>query len=178
VLKTQTLCTPVLVGATGAPQIELREWRPGDEVLLAEAGGRLSSASLYSRFLAGVPALPPAYLRMVTTAPRWRRDAQVALCGGQLIGWAEFARVGPECTEADLAVVVVDAWQRCGVGTALVSSLVSRCRGAGVSVLSADVAPYNRAARAALRSWFERRSAPGSITVTLTDGLLRYVMRL
>jgi GNAT superfamily N-acetyltransferase len=158
------------------PAIELRAWRSGDEKLLAQAATGLSPASLYARFLAGVPGLPASYLRMVATAPRWRWDAQIALRDGRLIGWAEFARLSPECTEADLGVAVLDAWQRRGVGTALVSSLVARCRAAGVTDLCAHVAPSNVAARAALRSWFAAR--PGAMTVTLEDGLLRYAMPL
>jgi GNAT superfamily N-acetyltransferase len=156
--------------------IELRDWRAGDEVLLAKAGPRFSPASLSARFLVGVPALPVAYLRLVATAPRWRWDAQVAVRHGQMIGWAEFGRTRPECAEADLAVAVVDAWQRRGVGTALVTALLPRCRAAGVTVLTAYTAPTNVAARAALRSWFA--AWPGDLTVTLEDGLLRYAILL
>ena len=152
--------------------VRLRAWRPGDEVLLAKAGTRLSPASLYTRFLAGVPSLPAAYLRLVASAPRWRWDAQVAVHDGCMIGWAEFARMSPDCTELDLAVAVVDEWQRRGVGTALVSALLPRCRAAGATVVSAQVAPSNVAARAALKSWF--RAWSGTMTVTLEDGLLRF----
>jgi GNAT superfamily N-acetyltransferase len=169
-METQTLRDVV------SPFARLREWRPGDESLLAQAGAELSPASLYARFLAGVPTLPAAYLRLVATAPRWRWDAQVAMRDGRMIGWAEFGRMSPDGTEADLAVAVVDAWQRHGVGTALVSSLLPRCRAAGVTVLSAQVAPSNVAARAALRSWFTTRS--GGMTVTLEDGLLRFATPL
>jgi GNAT superfamily N-acetyltransferase len=156
--------------------VRMREWRSGDEVLLARAGAELSPASLYARFLAGVPALPAAYLRLVASAPRWRWDAQVAVRDGRMIGWAEFARMSPAATAAELAVVVVDAWQRRGIGTALVSSLLGRCRAAGVTVLTAEVALSNVAARAALRSWFDTR--PEAMTVTYEDGLLRFATAL
>jgi ribosomal protein S18 acetylase RimI-like enzyme len=165
-METQTLRDVV------SPVAQLRAWREGDEVLLAQAGAALSPASLYARFLAGTPTLPAAYLRLVAMAPRWRWDAQVAVRDGHLIGWAEFGRMSPDGTEADLAVAVVDAWQRRGIGTALVSSLLPRCRAAGVTVLSAEVAPSNVAARAALRSWFATRSE--GMTVTREDGLLRF----
>ncbi|HKT02892.1 MAG TPA: GNAT family N-acetyltransferase [Rugosimonospora sp.] len=155
---------------------ELRAWRPGDEALLTQAGTELSPASLHARFLAGVPALPSAYLRLVATAPRWRWDGVVALRGDRMIGWAEFARSSAECTEADLAVTVVDAWQRRGIGTALVAALLPRCRAAGLAGLTAHVAPSNVAARAALRSWFA--AYPRPIQVIWEDGLLRYQLPL
>lgn len=169
-LETQTTAVAV------SPVAEIREWRCGDEELLVRAAGELSATTLRNRFLSGVPTLPPAYLRLVSTAPRWRWDGQVALRDGQLIGWAEFARLRPEDTTADLGVVVVDAWQRHGVGTALVSSVLDRCRAAGITLLSAQVAPYNVPARAALRSWFARY--PGPMTARLEDGLLTFGLLL
>src|SRR5262249_9649607 len=105
-------------------------------------------------------------------APRWRWDAQVAVRDGNMVGWAEFARMSPDSTEADLAVAVVDEWQRRGVGTTLVSALLPRCRAAGVTVVSAQVAPSNVAARAALKSWCG--AWWGTMTVPLEDGLLRF----
>jgi GNAT superfamily N-acetyltransferase len=162
--------------AGGRAAIEVRAWRAGDEALLARAGSEFSPASLYARFLAGVPDLPAAYLRLVATAPRWRWDGQVALCGGRLIGWAELARSAPTGTRAELAVAVVDAWQRRGVGTALVRSLISRCPAAGVTEVVAEITPSNVAARGALRAWFAARSMV--MSASLEDGLLRYSIPL
>jgi GNAT superfamily N-acetyltransferase len=177
------------------PLTELRAWRTGDEVLLARAGRELSPASLYSRFLGGLPALPPAYLRLVAEAPRWRWDGHVAVRLGCMIGWAEFARMRADATEAELALVVLDAWQRRGIGSMLVRALLPQCRAAGVSTLYADVAPSNFAARAALKSWFLHRPGdmtdraqpePGfgvgehgpRMTARLVDGLIRYTLPL
>ena len=43
----------------------------------------------------------------------------------------------------DIGVVVADAWQGQGVGSALVRALVSRAQARGVTSLSMDVLPGN-----------------------------------
>jgi GNAT superfamily N-acetyltransferase len=149
VIRTQTYQRQVHL----PPEIQLRPWSHGDEVRLRRAGARLSQASLNARFCAGVPALPKQYLRLAASAPRWRWDAQVAVHGGELIGWAEFARMHPGQTEAELAVTVVDAWQRRGIGTALVEAMLPRCVRAGIRILTAEIELSNVAARAALAGW-------------------------
>lgn len=150
------------------PQVRLRPWRAGDgvhvgdEVLLRRAGAQLSLKSLAARFCSGVPALPEQYLRLAATAPRWRWDAQVAVRGGEMVGLAEFARMSPEATEAELAVTVVDAWQRRGIGTALVEAMLPRCLQAGIRVLTADLQLSNVAGRAAVVQWL-RAGHPGQM---------------
>jgi RimJ/RimL family protein N-acetyltransferase len=151
-------------------QIEVRPWRTGDEALLRAA--TFSAASLTSRFMVGTRRLPGTYLRHVATVGRDRWDAQVALRDGRLVGWAEYGRWRAYGDEADVAVLVLDAWQRKGVATALVRAMLPRCAAAGVRVLHADVAPENIAARAAAVSLFGRPSfADGMIHFRLALGL-------
>ncbi len=75
--------------------------------------------------------------------------------------------------EADLAVIVVDSWQRRGVATALFNAMLPRAAAAGVRVVHADVAPANTAARAAVARLF----GP-AIRACFHEGLLHYRMRL
>lgn len=98
--------------------------------------------------MVGTRSIPTAYLRHVATVGRDRWDAQVATYRGRLLGWSEFGRWRSYGAEADLAVMVVDAWQRRGVATALVGAMVPRAAAAGVRVLHADIALDNLAARA------------------------------
>jgi GNAT superfamily N-acetyltransferase len=149
----------------------VRPWRPGDETLIA--GAELSPASLSSRFMAGTGRVPPAYLRYVATVPTDRWDAQVAMFDGRVLGWAEFGRLSNRADEADLAVIVVDRWQRCGVATALFRAMLPRAAAAGVRVVHADVAPGNTAARAVVARLF----GP-AIRACFHEGLLHYRMRL
>ncbi len=169
-------------------QIEVRPWRTGDEALLRAA--TISTASLTSRFMVGTRSLPAMYLRHVTTVGRERWDAQVAvrrsvtwpaarsagiegrrvMVDDELVGWAEYGRWRPYGDEADIAVLVVDAWQRRGVATALFRAMLPRCAAAGVRVVHADVAPENVAARAAASSLFGRP--------TYRDGMIHYQLPL
>jgi GNAT superfamily N-acetyltransferase len=158
--------------------MEVRPWRTGDDKLLLAA--RFSAASLSSRFMAGTPGIPVAYLRHVSTVPRDRWDAQVAVVGSaagpgargpyRLLGWAEYGRWRAGGDEADIAVAVVDAWQRQGVATALLRAMLPRAAAAGVRVLHADIAPGNVAARSAAGSLFGRP--------TYADGLLHFRLAL
>jgi RimJ/RimL family protein N-acetyltransferase len=154
--------------------MELRPWRTGDEALLASAQPDISPASLTARFCAGLAALPAVYLRHVTEAPRERWDAQVATDADRLVGWAEFARLVAHEDEADLAVLVVDAWQRRGVATALFRAMLPRAVAAGVRVVHADVEPRNAAARATIQSLASGLTVSG----LFIDGLLHYRMAL
>jgi GNAT superfamily N-acetyltransferase len=134
--------------------VQIRPWRYGDELLLGAIGDGLSADTLTNRFLAGVPVLPAGYLRHIAQAPRDRWDAAIALLDGSAIGWAEAARYPDAPREAELAVVVVDAWQRRGVGTALVDQLLRQCLGAGIVMLHADVLVDNKASQALIRRAF------------------------
>jgi GNAT superfamily N-acetyltransferase len=183
---------PVRVGSLRVGSVRIRSWRAGDEALLAEAGPQISPASLRARFLAGTPRLPEAYLRHIARLPRGTWDAEVALRGDpptdQVVGWAEFVRLaggsgpggagpgsaGPGETEADFAILVLDSWQRRGVGRALVRSLLPRAAAAGIRTLHADIDPGNEAARGLLAAVLGRER----LTARFVDGLLHYTMRL
>lgn len=145
-------------------QIVVRPWRTGDEKLLHAAC--FSAASLTSRFMVGTRCIPAAYLRHVATVGRDRWDAQVATYRGRLLGWSEFGRWRSYGDEADLAVMVVDAWQRRGVATALVRAMVPRAAAAGVRVLHADIAVDNLAARSLAGTFFTQAA--------YVDGLLHF----
>lgn len=80
----------------------------------------------------------------------------------------------PVNAEADLAILVLDAWQRRGVGRALIGALARGAAAAGVRALHADVDPANRAARGLLGSALGR----DRLTARVVDGLLHYTVRL
>jgi GNAT superfamily N-acetyltransferase len=153
--------------------MDIRPWRTGDQALLIAAQRELSLASLSSRFFVGTSTLPVKYLRYVAHAPRDRWDAQVAVDRGRLLGWAEFARTAATPDEADIAVLVIDAWRRRGVATALFQAMLPRAAAAGVRVAHADIEPRNVAARSMIRSVFG-----DTLTATYEDGLLHYKMLL
>ena len=113
-------------------------------------------------------------------------DALVATVGGVIIGHA-MAADRPAGQPADppagqpaglpgqvteIGVVVADAWQGQGVGSALVRALISRARARGVTSLTMDVLPGNRDVLAMIAGhWAAARTRRGADCVTIQAGL-------
>ncbi|WP_426512100.1 GNAT family N-acetyltransferase [Dactylosporangium sp. McL0621] len=152
----------------------IRPWRTGDEHLVAGAERHLSAHSIDRRFLVGSGGrLPVFYLRHIAAGPRPEWDAQVALDGGELCGWAEYGRCPAGSTAADLAVLVADPWQRTGLATVLIRALVHRMVAAGVRTIQADVSGGNAASKGLIRALVGPGWSP-----TYEDGLLHYAFDL
>ncbi|MFL6073262.1 MAG: GNAT family N-acetyltransferase [Mycobacteriales bacterium] len=154
-------------------ELLVRPWRAGDlDTVRALDGGTLSLPSLSARFLTGTRRLPDAYLRMLAEAGPDRFNAAVAEVDGRLVGWLEQVRRSPGDTEADLGALVVDAWQRCGVGGRLLRAAVAMARADGVKVLRAHVAADNAPPRRAIA----RLYGPAA-EATLRGGIVEYLLR-
>jgi GNAT superfamily N-acetyltransferase len=70
--------------------------------------------------------------------------------------------------QADIGVVVADAWQGRGVGSALMNALITRARCRGVSCLSMDVLPGNSRVLAMIASrWPTARIHQGTDFITI-----------
>ncbi|MER7004937.1 GNAT family N-acetyltransferase [Dactylosporangium sp. NPDC000555] len=152
----------------------IRPWCDGDQGLVVAAQRNLSAATIDRRFLVGSGGrLPVAYLRHIAAGARPEWDAQVAVDGGVLCGWAEYGRVPARDPAADVAVLVADPWQRTGLASALVRALVQRMIAAGIRAIHADVAGSNAAARGLVRAL--AGSDPGP---TYADGLLHFAFDL
>ncbi|WP_432993284.1 N-acetyltransferase family protein [Dactylosporangium sp. CA-233914] len=152
----------------------IRPWRAGDERLVEAVQRHLSARSIDRRFLAGSGGrLPAFYLCHIAAGPRPEWDAEVALDGGQLCGWAEYGRRPADAPEADLAVLVADPWQRTGLATTLIRALVPRMAAAGVRTVQADVSGTNAATKGLVRAL----AGPNHAAIH-EDGLLRYTFDL
>jgi GNAT superfamily N-acetyltransferase len=111
----------------------------GDRVRLEEMFDRCSIDTVVRRFFGLVRRLPPRYLDDVLAGRPERHDAVVARTSdGQVVG---LASVGTGGGLPELGVLVEDAWQRRGLGTALVDALLRRARERGVVRLVASVLP-------------------------------------
>jgi len=107
----------------------------------------LSERSRYLRFLSPMPALPDAVLRALACVDHRRSVAILAeQSNGAAIGLAGFSAV--DSVTAEVAVVVQDAWQRRGVGDALVATLLAAAEARGfhrfVASIAADNTPMRR----------------------------------
>jgi GNAT superfamily N-acetyltransferase len=137
----------------------IRPVAPADLAALSEFFAGLSVQSRYLRFFA--PVTPAHGLLHLLAGGPANVDAIVAVADGVVVGHAMAADrpdpAGPEdvadpgdpgdprgARVTDIGVVVADAWQRRGVGAALMRALLTRAQARGVTSLAMDVLPGNR----------------------------------
>lgn len=122
----------------------------------------LSDQSRYLRFHAPVPRLTRAFRDRLVDIDGIDHAAVVARIGDRPIGIARLVRTGRG--RAELAISVVDRWQRQGVGGCLLTALGELATRLGYTELHGDVLPENSAM---LR--LARRAFPGVRTVPDED---------
>jgi GNAT superfamily N-acetyltransferase len=120
---------------------------------LAEGFARLSAESRQLRFLTSKPRLTPAELRYFTEIDHHDHEALGALdpVDGRGLGIARYIRHGEDPEGAEVAVTVIDEWQRRGLGTELLNRLVDRARQEGIGHFTALVAADNEGVLGMLR---------------------------
>lgn len=125
--------------------IEIRPIAPNDRQLLLEAFARLSPESRYRRFFGPMPELRDRELDYLTQVDHSDHEALVAVDSesGQIVGVARFIRLEAGGDAAELAITVVDDWQRRGVGSALLEALAQRARDEGIRRFEAPVLANN-----------------------------------
>ena len=136
---------------------------PSDGDKVARLFGRLSAESLYRRFFSPI-ARPEQFAAALLRVDQRDRVAIAAVDGGEIVGVAQYARSKGR-SEADLAIVVADAWQRQGIGTRLVAALADRAMSQGITAFAVDVQGDNLASIRLLR-----RVAPG-IRLAFSEGV-------
>ena len=125
-------------------EVRVRAARLTDERKVHELLYALSPESVYQRYFAPREIHPRAeVLAVLDTDPR-SSCALVAerLEDGTLLGIARYD-LDPTSGMGELGIVVAEAWQKRGVGTALVRRLVEVGKGHGVKGLRADVLVSN-----------------------------------
>jgi GNAT superfamily N-acetyltransferase len=151
--------------------------RPPDPADLAALTGfldGLSTRTRVQRFFAPVRATPALVRRACGQAgPAGHADVLLAMHGGVIIGHAmaaDRAAAGEPLTE--IGVVVADAWQGQGVGSALVRTLLRRAQARGVTSLYMDVLPGNNQVLAMISGhWAAARTRRDADCVTIEVGL-------
>ncbi|GAA1263388.1 hypothetical protein GCM10009609_28120 [Pseudonocardia aurantiaca] len=103
----------------------------------------LSPHSRYLRFHSPVPRLPPPVRARLADIDGRRHAAVVARACGVPVGIARVIGSGDPGAGAELAVSVIDAWQRRGVGTRLLTALTSLAERLGYPELRGAVLPEN-----------------------------------
>lgn len=137
----------------GSPVL-IRPIQAGDGPLVADVFARLSDTSRWMQFLAAKKELSPAELRYLTEIDHRDHEALAAVdpADGRGVGIARYIRHVETPQAAEVAVTVVDDWQRRGVGTELLSRLTGRAVQEGIGRFTAVAAADNVAAIGLLRA--------------------------
>jgi acetyltransferase len=135
--------------------LHVRPIRPEDAELERRFVDGLSEQTRYYRFFYRLAELTPSMLARFTQVDYDRELALVAIAGHN--GTQEFVGVAryianPDCTSAEFAVVVADAWQRRGVARVLMRGLIVCAKRRGFGRLSGTVLRVNEPMIAFVRS--------------------------
>ncbi len=127
-------------------RIRIRQGHRSDRDLLLRGFERLSPESRYRRFLAPMPELSEATVRYLTEIDHHDHEAMIALdeATGEGIGVARYVRDPDRPDTAELAVTVIDDWQRLGIGGLLLEVLGARAREEGIKTFTAMMLATNR----------------------------------
>jgi GNAT superfamily N-acetyltransferase len=145
--------TTTVVGGT---RVWLRLLQPGDSELIRVFFRRLSSETVYRRFLSPVTALNDALLKRLVDIDHCDREALIALDDQGIVGVARYG-TGPGESH-DVAVVVADDWQGRGLGTLLIRRLAHIARLRGIATFHATMLGDNIRAQSLVRALSTRTS--------------------
>jgi GNAT superfamily N-acetyltransferase len=151
--------------ADGA-RLRVRPIVPADREPLADAFGRLSDRSRHQRFLGPKPRLSARELDYLTDVDHVAHEALVAIdeTSGEIVGVGRYATGGTGGVAADMALVVVDGWQRRGIGHVLAVRLLERACANGIRRLTGTALADNVRVRSLLaRLGFEVRSVGAGV---------------
>ncbi len=136
---------PDVVRLRDGAEIVVRPIRPDDKDAIVAGFESLSPESRYRRFFSPLQKLTRRDLAYLTEVDHHDHEALIGFDAEsrEPVGVARFIRAD-EPAEAEVAVVVVDHWQRRGVGTALLERLVERARQESIERFVALVLSDNR----------------------------------
>jgi RimJ/RimL family protein N-acetyltransferase len=145
----------VLLEVAAGGRLGLASLEEDDADLLDSLLERLSPNSVYRRFFSPVVRADQFKASLLATE-RWDRHSIAAVEEGEIVGLAQYSRRVGSC-EADMAIVVADAWQQQGLGTRLVAALADRAAAEGITAFAVSIQGENHAAIRLLS-----RVAPGT----------------
>lgn len=152
--------------------VPIRRARAADREAIRTFFTGLTAQTRHLRFFAAL-TITPAMLRILSGGDN--SDAVVAIGPGDIIGHGIAAdRVGPSgAAITEIGVVVADAWQGRGIGSALVRALVSAAQARGAESVAMEVLPSNRRVLAMIASHWPAASIDRSEDSVIIRARLR-----
>lgn len=127
----------VVVAGPGGGEVAVRRAAERDRAALAQMLARCSSQTRYRRFHGHVKAFPDRFLTEAISGD----PVHFALVGeagdGSVVAFANCRTVAPRA--AELGILVEDAYQRLGIGAALLREIADYARRSGLTMLKAQV---------------------------------------
>lgn len=128
--------------------VELSAITPEDRERLRDGFALVSPASRYLRFFSALSYLSDSQLRYLTELDQHNHVAWGAISLEDTdhpgLGIGRFIRTEPDSPTAEIALTVIDDFQRRGIGTALFGVLYLEAMRVGVKTLRAFVLPANQ----------------------------------
>ena len=134
-------------------RVRVRSIRPEDAAKDRAFFAGLSTESRYMRFMQHLAELTPKLVQQFTHIDPRREMALVALDGTSedevIVAIARYVAATERDGEtAEFAIVIADAWQRHGLGRALMEMLIGGARGHGLRKLVGGILAVNTSMRA------------------------------
>ena len=121
---------------------EIRPIGPGDQGLLIEGLRQMSPQSKFARFGSGISGLSASELRYLTDVNQVSHVAWGATVDDEPAGVGRY--IVDSAAEAEIAITVVDGFQRRGLGRTLFNALAASARAAGIESFHFAIEPWNR----------------------------------
>ena len=141
--------------------VRFRAIRPSDEEDMRRLFYRFSDQSVYYRYFSPIKTMPHSQMQKYVNVDYRHVMSLVGLVGepgkGRIVAEARYVQE-PQRPIADVAFVVDEAYQGCGIATFLYRMLVRLARERGVQRLTADVLASNKA----MLKVFEKAGLPFS----------------
>ncbi|ATY10679.1 hypothetical protein CU254_09525 [Amycolatopsis sp. AA4] len=158
----QNLAGPVLLDRPDGAAVVLRVGTPRDTDAIGAVHLRCSAKTLFNRYHTGLRSVPRKWLHRLLMPPRG--TSLLAVCGHDVIGFGQL--ISQLDGTAEVSLLVEDAWQGQGIGTALLARLVALAEAGGTTELTAVRLPSNDAmVRTAVRAGLQVETSPDDSTV-------------
>lgn len=160
---------PRVIELGDGTKVHLRPIVPEDEALLHEAVAAMSERTVYFRFFSPIKRMSDALAHRLAVVDYSDRFALVATThrpngAERIVGVARYDRArGTDA--AEVAVAVIDEFQRRGLGSALLANLARVARQNGIQSFSLIVLPENREMLGLLRKmgWIHQAKLAGGV---------------
>ena len=160
---------PLVLDLKDGTKVHIRPIKPEDEPLLHEAVAAMSERTVYFRFFSPLKRIPDALAHRLAVVDYNDRFALVATThrptgNERILGVARYDRVA-DADVAEVAVAVVDEFQRRGLGGALLAILARVARQHGIKSFSLIVLPENQQMLGLLRKmgWIHHAKLSGGV---------------